>query len=135
MHIITGLQLLTTFNLKLSCDVEQANRCACCRNAVCSEASRSSGVADGNGCGNERLQRPVFITQSYLVILHLLKRTQLRPDGLVSLSRGNDNAAYLSLSLWDKNNVGILKNQLQRVRQFGFFLSISFSSLLMCNVS
>lgn len=112
--------------------MEQTNRPPCCRNAVCSEASRSGGVSDGNGGGNKRLQRPVFITQSYLVILHLLKRTQLRPDGPVSLSRGSDNAAYLSLS--DKNNVRILKNQLQRVRQVIFFLSISFPSLwyVMC---
>lgn len=113
--------------------MEQTNRPSCCRNAVCSEASRSGGVSDGNGGGNERLQRPFFITQSYLVILHLLKRTQLRPDGPVSLSRGSDNAAYLSLGQEQCEDSQKSASTCEAGFLF-FFQSISFPSLwcVMC---
>lgn len=94
MHINAGLHVVNfIFSPCKPCpDVKQTNWPPCCRNAVCAEASRSGSVADGHGGGNERLQRPVFITQSYLVITDLLERTPLRPDALLGLSI---RAAYL----------------------------------------
>lgn len=50
---------------------------ASCRDAFRPEVGLSCGVSEGHSGRDQRLQRPLLITQSYLLILHLLQGTKL----------------------------------------------------------